>query len=183
MDWDSDERGALPRNLLAHTFSTSAALGSTVFGVGHVTRNKIDYCLLGDVQMMLFRESYTHGAKIIFPLQSVSSQVQKSVLPWQAFNAGPSQMSFAYVENIFQQANFGSIMEVRPEDTLMLLSRGVTNALADATMKGLVAKAYKEYWSPEQLTNEIMTECMKSAQESNQQRHITIIVAYVYQDQ
>ena len=61
--------GGWLRNLVARSFANTEVLGSTVLGVCHQTNDKLDYCVLGDIKLFLFRRN-SHNSVCL--MESVS---------------------------------------------------------------------------------------------------------------
>ena len=115
---------------MAHSFATTTVVGSTVLGVAHISGDKLDYCMLGDVQMFLYRESQNHGACQVMTTEAVRlvSDQHPQGIPPQCFLPDATSQSFAYVENVFRQSKFGTIKDLRVNDTIIMASDGVTVA-------------------------------------------------------
>ena len=103
------------RNVLASSFYDSEALGSACLSVTHINRNKMDYCILGDVQVFVFRHSRAHGSIVVF-----ASKRERSTrgVPPQAFLDRRESLTKEYVERVFIQSEFGSVI-ISEEKTLI----------------------------------------------------------------
>ena len=92
-----------------------------------------------------------------------------------------TSQSFAYVENVFRQSKFGTIKDLRVNDTIIMASDGVTDNIGNAFLASLVSKAYKEFMSPQDLADEIVAEALTAAhQPRGKPDDTTVVVAYLF---
>ena len=62
----ANQPGGWLRNIVAKCFADTDALGSVVLGVVHATGEKMDYCVLGDINILVYRVCENHVCREVF---------------------------------------------------------------------------------------------------------------------
>ena len=140
------------RNLIAKTFSMTDARGSAVLGLGHLTGDKLDYCLLGNITLYLFRRTCYKGVRLV---DCISGHIRGGV-PDQCYMPSSSWQSFTYVEETFAPAVFNKIKPLMPDDTIIFAGHGVTNNVGDARVTQMVTEAFEKNQSPDELSRALV---------------------------
>lgn len=156
------------RNLCATALFETSALGSTFLGVCHLTGRKIDYTMLGDVVMYLYRSGPNKSAYEVMRTPVVRNTSVGSVpVPPQVCLYQASAMSVTHVETVFKQAVTGSLSDIRPHDTIVLVSDGVGDNIGSGKVMSLVSEMYETWQSqrtfPDDLAKDIVGASIASA--------------------
>jgi serine/threonine protein phosphatase PrpC len=175
--------GGWLRNLVARCFADTRAVGSTVLGAAHMTNDKMDFCILGDVQILVYRAGSCSGSYVLFKSDIVRMHhdLHPQGIPPQACSYDFSDKTITYIEKVFHHCQFGSLKKMQENDTVLIVSDGVTDNLGDAVLAGLVSKAYDNQMSPQDLADAIVAESLTAAYKTGgKPDDTTATVAYLY---
>ena len=173
--------GGWLRNLCAATFFECDSLGSTTVGVCHITGDRIDYAMLGDIQMYVYRQAAGCAFEVKQTRVVRIDQGGPLACPAQAGLYQASDMSRSYVEQIFKPCEYGVIANIRLHDTIVMVSDGVIDNVGHGKIQSLVSDAYANWQtSPEDLAKDIVGVSLAGAHRRNgKPDDTTCVVAYV----
>ena len=170
------DSGGWLRNLVGYAFLKTTVLGSSTFGVCQMTDGKLNYAMLGDVQLLVFRRNML-GVRTV----CASKIYRQGQTPAQTFLVNARDMNPSYVNSIFSVCDYG-VVALEKHDTVVLCSDGVTDNLSEAMIAALVEKGYaNNEITPEDLAKDIVAESLvMSYTRTGKKDDTTCAVAYIY---
>ena len=159
-----------------YAFLKTTVLGSSTFGVCQMTDGKLNYAMLGDVQLLVFRRNML-GVRTV----CASKIYRQGQTPAQTFLVNARDMNPSYVNSIFSVCDYG-VVALEKHDTVVLCSDGVTDNLSEAMIAALVEKGYaNNEITPEDLAKDIVAESLvMSYTRTGKKDDTTCAVAYIY---
>ena len=161
------------------SLSTQWTEGSVTLAAAHITSQTLSYCILGHMQLYVFREN-AQGAKLILNSDWYATDVKKSAQAWVVDDRTITQ---AFAERVFSASTFGVVRDLEKNDTVVLLSGGVTATLGEGRITTIVGNAYKHGLSAPEVGKEIVRDAVASVLDdfvlNQEQCDATAMVSYV----